>query len=89
MIRTAFIGIDRYRDPQIGDLNGAVRDAQALWAVLNDSIDGIDARLLTDDGATFAAVSLALDETLDAARDNDVGSVQEHGRACRASWIRE
>ncbi len=72
MIRAAFIGIDRYRDSQVGDLNGAVRDARALWAVLSDSIDGIDARLLTDDGATFAAVGLALDETLDAATAADV-----------------
>ena len=72
MIPAAFIGIDRYRDSQVGDLNGAVRDARALWAVLSDSIDGIDARLLTDDGATFAAVGLVLDETLDAADDDDV-----------------
>ena len=72
MIRAAFIGIDRYRDPQVGDLSGATRDARALWAVLMDSIDGIDARLLTDEGATFAAVGQALDETLDQARDDDV-----------------
>ncbi|MBL8554597.1 MAG: DEAD/DEAH box helicase [Phenylobacterium sp.] len=72
MIRAAFIGIDRYRDPQVGDLNGATRDARALWAVLTDSIAGIDARLLTDDGATFATVNQALDETLDAAGDDDV-----------------
>ncbi|WP_316189906.1 DEAD/DEAH box helicase [Bradyrhizobium sp. SZCCHNS1054] len=72
MIRGAFIGIDRYRDPLVGDLNGAVRDARALWAVLTDSIEGMDAALITDEGATHAQVIGALDSTLDAAGPDDV-----------------
>jgi helicase len=72
VIRAAFIGIDRYCDPLVGDLNGAVRDARALWAVLVDSIDGLDAALLTDDDATLASVTHVLDSTLDAAEPDDV-----------------
>lgn len=72
MIRGAFIGIDRYRDPLVGDLNGAARDARALWAVLTDSIEDMDAALIVDDGATHAAVTGALDSTLNAAGPDDV-----------------
>jgi replicative superfamily II helicase len=72
MIRAAFIGIDRYHDSQVSDLNGAVRDATALWAVLSDSIEGLQAQLITDDAATLAAVEDALDATLGAAEADDV-----------------
>ncbi|MDB5584494.1 MAG: box helicase domain protein [Bradyrhizobium sp.] len=72
MIRGAFIGIDRYSDPLIGDLNGAVRDARALWAILSDSIDRMDAALVTDADASLAAVTAALAATLDAAAPEDV-----------------
>ncbi len=72
MIRAAFIGVDRYEDPEIRDLTGAVRDATALWAVMSDSIDGLSASLLTDGEASLAAVTRALDETLGAAAEDDV-----------------
>lgn len=72
MIRAAFIGIDRHLDPRIGDLTGAARDATALWAVLSDSIDGLEAPLITDKAATFNALRGALDATLGAAGPNDV-----------------
>ena len=72
MIRAAFIGIDRYRDPLIGDLNGAVRDARALWALLTDSMPEMAATLVTDGDAALAAVTAALDETLEAAGPDDV-----------------
>ena len=72
MIRAAFVGVDRHRDPLIGDLNGAVRDARALWALLTDSMPGMVASLLTDGDATLAAVTAALDGTLGAAGPDDV-----------------
>ena len=72
MIRAAFIGIDRYADTQVRDLNGAARDAKALWAVMSDSIDGVDASLLLDASASLDAVTQALDETLGAAEPNDI-----------------
>jgi hypothetical protein len=64
VIRAAFIGVDRYSDPLIGDLNGAVRDATALWAILSDSIDGLSAALITNSAASLAGIEAALDATL-------------------------
>ena len=72
MIRAAFVGIDRHRDPQIRDLGGAARDATALWAVLSDSIDGLNAPLIIDEAATGAAIAAALDQTLGAAGEDDI-----------------
>jgi helicase len=72
VIRAAFIGIDRYRDPEIGDLNGAVRDATALWAVLSDSIDGLSASLIANHAASLAGIEATLDATLGAAHSDDV-----------------
>ncbi len=72
MILGAFVGIDRHADPFIGDLTGATRDATALWAVLSDSISGLKAPLVTDDGATLAGIRDILDATLGAAVEDDV-----------------
>jgi hypothetical protein len=72
LICVAFIGVDRYQDPQIRDLNGAVRDASALWAVLSDSIDGLGATFINDEAVTLQAVRAVLDETLGAATEDDV-----------------
>ena len=72
MIRAAFIGIDRYADPDVSDLNGAVRDAKSLWAVMSDSIEDLTASLLVDADANLDAVIRALDETLGAAEEDDV-----------------
>src|SRR5260370_399420 len=54
-----FIGIDRYRDPDIQDLAGAARDARAMWALFADTIPDADARLITDQEATHATVRAA------------------------------
>jgi helicase len=59
-----FIGINKYQDPQIRDLAGAVRDATALWALFTDTIPNIETHLIVDDGATIEQVKNALDETL-------------------------
>lgn len=72
MIRAAFIGIDRYADLRIGDLTGAARDARALWAILSDSIDNLDAPLIVNDEATLDAMRSVLDATLGAADNDDV-----------------
>lgn len=72
MIRAAFIGIDRYSDMQISDLNGAVRDATALWAVLSDSLPSISCSLITNENATLAAIQDSLDATLGLAEADDV-----------------
>lgn len=72
MIRAAFIGIDRHTDPKIGDLTGAARDATALWAVLSDSIDSLNARLITNEQATLDSMRNVLDATLGVADKTDV-----------------
>lgn len=72
MIRAAFIGIDRYSDMQISDLNGAVRDATALWAVLSDSLPSISCSLITNENATLAVIQDSLDATLGLAEADDV-----------------
>lgn len=77
----AFIGVDRYADPQVRDLAGARRDALALWSLFSDSIAGIRANLLTDADATVSNVRELLDQTLGAAVADDtvVLSLSCHG----------
>ena len=72
MMRAAFLGIDRYHDPLVGDLTGAARDATALWAVMSDSIEGLDAQLITNEDATVDAMRAAIEATLSAANEDDV-----------------
>jgi helicase len=72
MMRAAFLGIDRHHDPLVGDLTGAARDATALWAVMSDSIEGLDAQLIVNEDATVEAMRTAIGATLSAADENDV-----------------
>lgn len=72
MMRAAFFGIDRHSDPFVGDLTGAARDATALWAIMSDSIQGLDPQLITNENATLEAVRAAMDATLGAANETDV-----------------
>lgn len=72
MLRATFIGIDKHEDPQIRDLTGARRDAQALWALFCDTIPDIEASIHTDEAATVTSIRQALDDTLGAAGPEDV-----------------
>lgn len=54
-IRGAFIGIDRYRSPQIAELRYAERDARALHALFADTL-GPGADLIVGEAATRAAI---------------------------------
>jgi helicase len=65
------IGIDRHRDPTIRDLNGAKRDAVAIWALFVDSFPEAKSTLLVDESATLDAVKELLASTLDAAGNSD------------------
>ena len=67
-----FVGIDRYLDPVIPELNGARRDAMALWALFTDTIEGLAARRLVDEEATHSEVSDAILGTLESAPEGDV-----------------
>lgn len=77
----SFIGVDKYVDMGIRDLNGARRDATALWALFSDTIPGIAADLIVDKEATVNRVRQALDTTLGAAGPDDtvVISFAGHG----------
>jgi helicase len=59
-----FIGINRFRDAQISDLGGAVRDAQTLAALFQDSVPLLTATELHDEHATADAITAALNEHL-------------------------
>jgi replicative superfamily II helicase len=70
--KALFVGINKHADPSIPELSGARRDATALWAMFTDTIEGLTARLIVDEGATYDAVSRAILGTLEAAQDDDV-----------------
>ena len=70
--RAVFVGVNKRRDPAIPELGGARRDATALWALFTDTIEGLSARLLVDERARHAEVSVAILGALDAAREDDV-----------------
>ncbi len=83
MIRAAFVGIDRHSDSRVRDLSGAARDAAGLWALLSDSIAGLNPRLITDNQATHAAVFDALDATLGVAEADDIVLLSFAGHGTR------
>src|SRR5687768_7083 len=67
-----FVGINRYSDPQIRDLQGARWDAIALAALFEDTFPGIEVATLLDEQATLAALRQALEHTLASAGVDDV-----------------
>jgi helicase len=82
-IKAAFIGIDRFSDPSIRDLQGARRDAEALWALFSDSLPGIEAQLLVDHQATAKAIRQTLEATLGAAGPEDTVILSFAGHGSR------
>ena len=71
-VKAIFVGVNRYLDPAIPELGGARRDALALWALFTDTIEGLAARRLVDEEATYSQVSDAILGTLEGAREDDV-----------------
>ncbi|RLT87425.1 MAG: DEAD/DEAH box helicase [Ketobacter sp. GenoA1] len=71
-IRAVFIGINKHKDSAIPELNGASRDATALWAMFMDSIDGLSSRLLIDENATHQNIQEAILGELSSAQKEDV-----------------
>lgn len=71
-IQAIFIGINKHQDPAIPELNGACRDAMALWALFTDSIGDLSGRLLINEKATYKDVKDALLGTLSAANKEDI-----------------
>src|SRR5689334_7727121 len=87
MIRAAFIGVDKYRDPRVRDLTGAVRDATALWSLFRDSVPELEATLLTDNAATVDGIRLALQQTLGEAVPDDVVLLAFSGHGSRSQRL--
>ena len=70
--KAVFIGINRHVDSSFSELVGARRDATALWALFSDTVDGLSARLLLDEHATYETTSEAILATLSSANGDDV-----------------
>lgn len=66
-----FIGIDRYASPAISELGCANRDATALHALFIDTLGG-DAKLLTDQDATVAAIEREFNTLVNTCEDDVV-----------------
>src|SRR5258708_15567795 len=66
-----FIGVNKYLDLNIRDLNGAGRDAIALWALFSDTIPGMDAQLIINADANVTSIRQAFRETLESAALDD------------------
>lgn len=79
--RGLFIGVNRFQDPHISDLGGAVRDAQTLAALFQDSVDALAVTELHDEHATHEAIMSALEDHLANAAEDDtvILSFSGHG----------
>lgn len=71
-VHGVFIGVNQHDDPHIPELNGAVRDATALWALFADSVPDLSSCLLVDKTATYDVVRRAVLDTLSTAGSDDV-----------------
>lgn len=69
---SVFIGIDRYDDPRVNWLSGAVRDARALHALFADTIPDSPHVLRTDAEATLGGIRSALDTLVTQTEPDDV-----------------
>jgi helicase len=70
--KALFVGINKHQDPGVPELTGAVRDAEALHALFQDTFSDIEARLLTDSNAALEAIRSNLDRTLATSTADDV-----------------
>jgi helicase len=71
MFRGLHIGIDRYSDARMQWLSGAVRDADALYALFADTF-GAGSHLLADESATAGSIRDSLGSLAMAATDDDI-----------------
>ena len=85
--KALFVGINKHQDPGVLELTGAVRDAQALHALFQDTFTDIDARLLVDSDATLETIRSNLDRTLSTATPDDVVVISFAGHGTEAHQI--
>lgn len=82
-IKACFIGIDKYLDPEINELAGAVKDATALWALFSDTIPDIDSKLLCNEHATLENIKINLASCLTSAAADDIVIISFAGHGTR------
>jgi helicase len=78
-----FIGIDRHRDSRVRDLNGARRDALALWSLFSDTLPDLRASHLLNEGATLDAVRKVIQQIIAGAGPDDTVIVSFAGHGTR------
>lgn len=78
-----FIGINKYISSDVNDLTGASRDAQALWALFNDTFPKIESRLLLDSEASCLSIKNAISDTLEMTESEDMAIVFFSGHGTR------
>ena len=85
--KALFVGINKHQDPGVPELTGAVRDAEALHALFQDTFSDIEARLLTNSTATLEAIRSNLDRTLATSTSDDVVVISFAGHGTEAHQI--
>lgn len=85
--RALFVGINKYLDPAVPELTGAVRDAQALHALFSDTFSDVAATVLLDADATLEAIRRGLHESAASAEADDVVVVTFAGHGTRAHQL--
>lgn len=67
-----FIGINKYKSPQVRDLGCAVRDAKALHALFADNFESKSLTCLTDHEATSEAIRSGIAQIITNAKGDDL-----------------
>lgn len=87
LFRALFIGVNKHADPGVHELTGAVRDAQGLHALFQDTFTDLDSQLLLDAQATIGEIRAGLKRVLDQATENDVVVISFAGHGTKAHQI--
>jgi len=86
MFRSLHVGVDRYADPGLQWLSGAVRDAEALHALFADTF-GMGPALLCDKAATASGIRTALVTLASEAGADDVVVVTFAGHGTEDHYL--
>lgn len=79
-----FVGINKHLSPDVTNLTGAVRDAQALWSLFSDTFSDMKSSLLTDHDAHVEAVRDRIAEALELAIEDSLVIISFSGHGTRS-----
>lgn len=71
-IHGLFIGIDKYKSPDIPELNCCAKDAEILWALSKDTFPQSELRKFTNQEATLSNIKTAIDDIIAKVGDEDL-----------------